>query len=110
MWWILMDEVNSKPEIIKGILTDNWEELNSDLVEITENANPYEEAEIYIKKGLEVNAKSPMLNLVMWKLEVSKWDIRKAFIYFKKTVSLDKNWDFWKIAKQELENIEIIEK
>ena len=92
MWWILMEEINSKPEVEQL----DWEEINL-----------YIEAEKYIDIGLELNPKNPMLTLVKWKLEMSKWDARKAFIYFKKTVSLDNSWDFWKIAKQELEGIEI---
>jgi hypothetical protein len=47
-----------------------------------------------------------MLTLVKWKLEINKWDPKKALIYFNKTIDLDTNWDFWKIAKQELDKIE----
>jgi len=79
MWWILMEE----------------------------NPDSYTEAEQYINKGLELNKKSPMINLVKWKLEIKLWNIDKAFIYFKKTLSLDPEWDFWKIAKKELDNIQI---
>lgn len=89
MWWIVMEEINSKP-------VD--ENTNKDI-------NLYSEAEKYIDKWMELNPKNPMLTLVKWKIEVSKNDLQKAFIYFKKTISLDNNWDFWKIAKQELDNI-----
>jgi tetratricopeptide (TPR) repeat protein len=79
MWWILMEENNES----------------------------YTEAEQFINKWLELNTKSPMVNLVKWKLEIKLWNIDKAFIYFKKTLSLDPDWDFWKIAKKELDNIKI---
>lgn len=88
IWWILMEEINMKNQEI-------------------EDSSIFDEAQSYIDKWLELNSTSAMLNLVKWKLEASKWDLSKAFIYFKKTLSLDKNWDFWKIASQELENIKI---
>jgi tetratricopeptide (TPR) repeat protein len=79
MWWILMEQ----------------------------NSNFYVDAWKYIDKALEINTKNPMINLVKWKLEIKLGNIDKAFIYFKKTVSLDQDWEFWKIAKDELDNIQI---
>lgn len=94
--WILMEEINSQPEV---------KIINSWTGEILEEINLYEEADTYINKALKINTKNPMITLVKWKIEMSKWEIKKAFIYFKKTVALDKKWDYWKIAKQELEGI-----
>ena len=99
MWWILMEKINKKSIKENALL---WLVLNNGEL-IKENL--YTEAEKYINKWLELNTKSPMINLVKWKLEVSKWNTRKSFIYFKKTIALDSNWDFWKMAKLELENI-----
>ena len=79
MWWILMEQ----------------------------NSNFYVDAWKYIDKALEINKKNPMINLVKWKLEIKLKNIDKAFIYFKKTISLDPDWEFWKIAKDELNNIKI---
>jgi len=79
MWWILMEQ----------------------------NSNFYVDAWKYIDKALEINKKNPMINLVKWKLEIKLKNIDKAFIYFKKTVSIDPDWEFWKIAKDELNNIKI---
>ena len=77
MWWILMEQ----------------------------NETFYPKAKEYINKWLSINTKSPMVNLVKWKLELKLWDTNKAFIYFKKTVSLDLEWEYWKIARTELEKI-----
>ena len=101
MWWILMEEINEE----KRLEESNYEENGTEI--INNNINLYLKAEKYIDAWLELNSKSPMLTLVKWKIELSKGDIEKAFIYFKKTVSLDNNWDFWKIAKKELNNIKV---
>ncbi len=90
MWWVLLEEINKTP-------FEEWELSDQN----------YKEAEKYIDNWLEINSKSPMLNLVKWKIELSKRNADKAFIYLKKTISLDKNGDFWKIAKTELEKITI---
>lgn len=79
MWWILLEQ----------------------------NNDDFKQAEEYINSWLKINTKDPMLNLVKAKLETKMWNLDKAFIYFKKTISLDKNWEFWKIAKIELDKIEV---
>jgi hypothetical protein len=96
MWWILMEEKDIINKIVEK--TSTWNIIDKNL---------YIEAQNYIDKWLEISTKSPMLNLVKWKIELKKWDNRKAFLYFKKTLSLDNNWDFGKIAKAELDNLEI---
>ncbi|MFK7779768.1 MAG: hypothetical protein QM490_01355 [Candidatus Gracilibacteria bacterium] len=113
--WILMEIVNSKAKNNDIYInndtedTENLEDTKKDEnINSTENEeNIYSEAEKYITKGLEIDSNSPMLNLVKGKLEINKGDIRKAFMYFKKTIAVDKNGDFGKIAAQELENIQI---
>lgn len=100
MGWILMEEINRVAESP----TSTWSTIKNDS---HSKEGIYDEAEKYIDKWLEIDSNSPMLNLVKWKLEISKWDVSKWFIYFKKTISLDNNWDFWKIAKQELEWIQV---
>lgn len=104
MWWILMDEANKKP-IPNDINTSSWsviEEKNKEYLK-----NLYAEADKYIDKWLKIDWKSPMLNLVKWKLEFSKWEKNKASLFFKRTLSLDEKWEFWKMAESELRNMEI---
>lgn len=104
MWWLLMDEANKKPIPPKNS-TASWttvEENNKQYL-----MNLYSEADRYIEKWLKKDYNSPMLNLVKWKLEYSRGDKNKAIIYFKKTVSIDWNWEFWKMAKQEMKNIDM---
>jgi hypothetical protein len=97
MWWILMEEINKK--IISNALIWENNEINKETT--------YKESEIFIDKWLLQNPKNPMLNFVKWKLEVKLNHPDKAFIYFKKTISLDKDWEFENLAKEELKNIKI---
>ena len=64
----------------------------------------YQEAENELK-NIVFNKKIPILNIVKAKLELNKWNKNKAIIFFKKTIELDKGWDFWKIAENELKII-----
>ncbi len=103
MWWILMDEINRKinKKSINSIFSNNDNENNKKIL-----VNNYIEAEKYIDKWLEINDKNPMLNFIKWKLEVNKWEPKKAFLFFVKTNSLDSNWDFWQMAREEIKNME----
>lgn len=104
MWWILMNEANKKP-IHKSNKNLSWsliEEKNNEYIK-----NLYIEADKYIEKWLKIDSKSPMLNLVKWKLEYSRWHEDKALIYYKKTISIDWTWEFWKMAQKEIKNIEM---
>jgi len=74
-------------------------------ITIEKKEKEYSVAEEYIKKWLEINKISPMLNFVKAKLELAKWNKDKAIEYFKKTASWDINWDFGNLSKQELEKI-----
>lgn len=95
MWWILMEEND---------VINKFKQTSSSW---SINKEKYLEAWKFIDKWLKISTKSPMLNLVKWKLENKIWDNRKAFLYFKKTLSLDNNWEFGKIAETELKNLEI---
>jgi len=97
MWWIIMKEKNN-------ILMNNidWEKnkINKEVI--------YKESKTFIDKWLLQNPKNPMLNFVKWKLEIKLNHPDKAFIYFKKTISLDKDWEFKKLAEEELKIIQKI--
>lgn len=104
MWWILMDEANKKP-VLQDNSTSSWSVVDEKNKEYMKNL--YAEAGKYIDKWLSIDSKSPMLNLVKWKLEFSKWEKNKAFLFFRKTVSIDWTWEFWKMAEKELKNIQM---
>lgn len=64
-------------------------------------------AEEVLQKGLAINDKNPMISLTLWQLEEKRDNIKKAFIYYKQTISLDKWWEYEKFAKQKLESLEL---
>ncbi len=100
MWWILMDEINKRHYLISNLT--NSGSIIDDNIKLT---NLYTVAEKYIDKWLSINSKSAMLNMIKGKLEINKWEISKSFIYFTRTISIDRDWEFWQMAKKELENI-----
>jgi hypothetical protein len=108
MWWILMNEVNNIHKVNK--INTLWTGSTDNNEKQIQLVKLYEESEKYIDKWLELNSKSPMLNLVKWKLEMNKWDNKKSFLYLTKTVSLDQDWEFGEMAKLELKNIETVKK
>jgi hypothetical protein len=48
-----------------------------------------------------------MISLTLWQLEEKRNNMQKAFIYYKQTISLDKWWEYEKLAKQKLELLEL---
>lgn len=104
MWWILMQEENKKP-LPKYIEALSWswseEKIKYEL------EKKYRMAESYIDKWLKQKPDSPMINLVKWKLEIFKRNYKEAYAYLSKTVKLDENWEFWELARNELNNIQV---
>ena len=64
-------------------------------------------ADDILQKWLAINDKNPMISLTLWQLEEKRNNIQKAFIYYKQTISLDKGWEYEKLAKQKLETLEL---
>lgn len=56
-----------------------------------------------LEKGLKINPRNSLLLLNMGYVEKMQWNTNKAFAYFKKTNSINKGWEFWDLAKEELE-------
>lgn len=56
---------------------------------------------------LEINENNPMINYIMWIVTLKTWDVKKAFVYFKKTIFLDKDWEFWLLAQDEINKLNI---
>lgn len=64
------------------------------------------EAEEYLKKWLKINSKNPLITLNLWYLEELKMNFSTAEIYFKKTVNMNWDGEFWELAQREIEKIE----
>lgn len=66
----------------------------------------FEKAWEYLKKWLEINGKNPLITLNLGYLEewLEKYNI--ALVYFKRTINLNGDWEFWELAKAEMIEIE----
>ncbi len=60
-----------------------------------------------LKKALELNSKNPMISLTYGQLEEVKEDKQKAFIYYKKTISLDPSGEYAKLAEKKIEELNL---
>jgi len=67
--------------------------------------NELDKSEEYLNKWLKINPKNPLINLNKWYLEEIKENYVSALIYFKKTVAVNLNWEFWELAKKEISSI-----
>lgn len=69
--------------------------------------NELEKIEENLKKALEINDKNPMISLTYGQLEEKRDNIQKAFIYYKKTISLDPSWEYAKLAEQKIKDLNL---
>ena len=75
--------------------------------EITEEK--LEEIEQLLKKWLEINDKSPMINITFWQLEEKKDNKQKAFVHYKKTISLDPGGEYSQLAEEKIKTLNLEE-
>ncbi len=73
---------------------------------ILKEKNKFEEANDILKKWLEINPRNPMILLNIWYAEKLQWNTNKSIVYFKKTVKLNPEWEFWQIAQDEIDTME----
>lgn len=63
-----------------------------------------------LAKAVEINDKNPMISLTYGQLEEKMDNIQKAFIYYKKTISLDPSWEYAKLAEQKIQELNLDDK
>ncbi len=66
----------------------------------------YEKAWEYLKHWLQINGKNPLITLNLWYLEEAGEKYNIALMYFKRTINLNGDWEFWELAKAEMTEIE----
>jgi len=81
-WWLALQNENLTEEIFITIQED-------------------------LEKWLEINDKNPMISLTFWQLEEKKNNEQKAFIYYKKTISLDPSGEYAKLAEQKIAELNL---
>lgn len=68
----------------------------------------FEVSREYLQAGLKINPKNPLLTLNMWYLEEFEERYNMALLYFKRTVNINGDGEFWELAKREIVQIEKI--
>ena len=66
----------------------------------------FELAEEKLTKWLAMNSRNPLITLNMWYLLEKQEKFNKALLFFKRTVSANKEWEFWELAQKEIKIIE----
>lgn len=69
--------------------------------------NQNKKALINLIKWLRLNPRNPLVTLNMWYLKESEDKFEDALEYFNTTVSANKEWEFWLLAKKEIKLIEV---
>ncbi len=65
-----------------------------------------EKAAEYLKIWLIINGKNPLITLNLWYLEEQQEKYNLALMYFKRTINLNGDWEFWELAKAEMTQLE----
>lgn len=65
-----------------------------------------EKAWEYLRKWSQINGKNPLITLNLWYLEEALEKYSIALMYFKRTIHLNGDGEFWELAKAEIEQIE----
>ena len=87
-------------DILYGYLW--WIQLKEENIEWSR-----EIAEKNLKKALELNPENPMIHLIIWKLQIQKERPEVALMYFKKTIEFWTIDEFSKLAKEEIEKLDL---
>jgi len=73
---------------------------------IAREKKDYKKAKQYLQKGLDISKQNPLITLNLWYLEQSEKRYQLALAYFKKTISLNGEGEFWELARQEANRLE----
>lgn len=65
-----------------------------------------EKSREYLTTWIKINPKDPLLTLNMWYLEEFEEKYNLALVYLKRTININWDWEFWELAKKEVEEIE----
>jgi hypothetical protein len=72
--------------------------------------NNLKKSDYYYNKAVDIKKTHPIINFIEAKIELKKWNTKKAYDLFTKVSIQDINWDYWNLALEELNEIVIINK
>jgi len=65
-----------------------------------------EKASNYINTAMKINPKDPLITLNAWYIEELKENYKLAIVYFKRTININWDGEFWELANKEIQEIE----
>jgi len=81
----------------------NWKNNISSIdLENLKNFRSLKIAENLLYKWYILDKFNPMINYLLWILELKKQNTKKAIIFFKTSINLDEKWEFWIRAENKL--------
>lgn len=66
----------------------------------------FQKAREYLKQWNKINSKNPLITLNLWYLEEYQENYNLALLYFKRTININWDGEFWELAKEEIKQIE----
>ena len=66
----------------------------------------FEKAKDYLDEWYSINNRNPLISLNIWYLEKSQRNYSRSLLFFKRTNIINPNWEFWALAKKEIDLLE----
>lgn len=105
--WRTLDATSRSEKWLKKFSWTTWYEIfYAYLWWINRENKDFEKSREYLTTWLKINPKNPLLTLNMWYLEEFEEKYKLALIYFKRTININWDWEFWELAKKEVLEIE----
>lgn len=102
-----INAINWSEKWLKKFAWENWYEIFYwYLWWIKREELKIEDTTNYLKTWLSINPKNPLLTLNMWYLEQYLGKDNLALMYFKRTVNINWDGEFWELAQNEINKIE----
>lgn len=109
--WIYNSLTNNRLSLASGFIDKALEKFPNDVVFLAYKwwllrlEWKFDEAEKILQEWAKKNPRNALLTLNIWYLMQDIWNKIQAKVYFKRTITLNWDWEFWSLAKKELEEM-----
>jgi tetratricopeptide (TPR) repeat protein len=105
--WRTLNAISRSEKWLKKFFWNDWYEIfYAYLWWISRENWDFEKSREYLEAWLKINPKNPLITLNMWYLEEFEERYNLALVYFKRTININWDWEFWELAKKEVLEIE----